>query len=281
MYAQSKLLQAIAAPNVSYPSDVLTPVGASLTPVGANTAVSGNDLTKFQAEYIREESYSCGTSCTNYNYNHYPAVIALSGGTSADTGSFGGFNWGRWTAGTTMSVTNLVTGGAPVIAATALTDANSLHYLFSNEKTTIVYPQTGTYAYSTIAGNTTPTMNDGSTGTLNSASLSADFSAMRITALNLSVTTAAGAMQWAASKSGEIAIEKPGYFEASTSAGNLSVTCAGSGCSTGSSFNNSGKVQGIFANSSTPTAVGISYALNNRNIQAEAGKTVSGVAVLK
>lgn len=272
-------------PIPSYPSDVLTPVGAGLTPVGTNTAVSGNELTKFQAEYVREE---CSTGC---NYNNYPAVITLTGA-PAESGydNASGFHWGRWSAGT-MAVTDIVpaTPTATVAATGNLAVANSLHYLFSDAKTTMNLPQTGSFAYSTIVGNTSPTMSDSSTGVLTSASVAADFSAMRITALNLIVTMTAGAsdgMQWTASKSGEIAIQKPGYFEASTSSGNLNVTCAGAGCSsTTTTPANTGKVVGIFNSNTVSTvttnALGISYALNNRSAPADMGKTVSGVAVLK
>ena len=112
-------------------------------------------------------------------------TVGISGSTAMDTGTdpVSGIKWGRWSGGT-ISFTP-VAGGT---AVNANVPAGGLHWITAPSATSPVsLPVSGTYNY-VLAGGTRPTDHLGNVGTLNSASLSANFSAMTVnTAVNVTV----------------------------------------------------------------------------------------------
>lgn len=86
-----------------------------------------------------------------------------------------GISWGRWQGGT-INTTDRATG-----ATSSITNgASSLHWLMGPQMTGPVgLPVTGTYNY-VFAGGTAPTDQNGNLGTLNSASLTANFTAKTV-----------------------------------------------------------------------------------------------------
>jgi hypothetical protein len=96
--------------------------------------------------------------------------------TNAGTDPISGISWGRW-QGVGWTSTNLVTPTAVTGNASPLA---SLHWITGPVLTgQVALPITGTYAY-TLAGGTNPTDSLGNVGTLNSASLTADFTAKTV-----------------------------------------------------------------------------------------------------
>jgi hypothetical protein len=143
----------------------------------------------------------------------------------------------------------------------------SLHWITEPVSTTAVtLPITGTYAY-TLAGGTHPTDNLNNVGTLNSATVSANFTAQTV---NVGVNaTVSGATLNATATNAPI-IQNTAFYassqESSTSSSYLNVTCSGTcGAKTG------GTVIGKFTGAGA-TGVAMSYGLQNGT------SVVSGVA---
>ena len=199
------------------------------------------------------------------------STIQYVSGTYADQGSVvvGGdtVSWGRWGAGTVVNVQDRATGtwqngivlagGAHAIVGPLMSGPVSL-------------PTTGTYVYTKI-GNTLPTDQAGVAGTLNSATLSANFTAQTV---NLGVNVTAGGATLDAAAVNVPILQRSNFYTDSrmTGVGALAVTCAGT-CGT----TNHGAIGGGFAGAGGAVA-GISYGFEKGGVNAG---TVSGVAVFQ
>lgn len=218
-------------------------------PVGVKTDGSGN-LTQFDIQTIN----GGGGSSTVANVN----AANADHGTDATSG----ISWGRW-AGGSFTVTDRQTTAAKTVTQTA---GNSLHWITEPVSTSAVtLPTSGTYTY-TNAGGTLPTDNLGNVGTLNSATLAANFTAQTV---NVGVNaTVAGATLNAAGTSVPIIQNTVFYassLEPATSTSYLTVGCTGTPCgATG------GVVIGKFTGAGAIGAA-VSYGLQN------GATTISGV----
>jgi hypothetical protein len=179
-----------------------------------------------------------------------------------------GISWGRYGGGV-LALYNRVTN-SPM--GTYDVSTQNAHYILGPTMTgPTMLPLTGTFAY-TYAGGTHPTDNFGNVGTLNAATLVANFAALTVdTGVNLTINN----QTWAAGGTA-VPIQQGQYFQASGSSLNI---CAGSTCGTttlptASTANTSGKIVGAFTGT-TGQGVGMVYSLNQGGI---AGTTVSGVA---
>ena len=201
-----------------------------------------------------------------------PATLLESG---RDTAT--GIGWGRYGGGAVAIFDRIGGGFAP---KTADLTTQNWHGIFSPLQTgPTALPTTGTFSYTNVGG-TSPTDNLGSAaGTLNAATLVADFAAQTVNAgVNLSVN----GQTWAAGANA-IPIQNRLFFEAgkSASGGNLNV-CVGTSCGASaipavSSANTAGRLVGAFTGTSGQ-GLGMAYSLNQGGI---AGTTVSGVAAFK
>jgi hypothetical protein len=210
---------------------------------------AGGNLTQFDANYSPKNT---GHSYTLTN------VTAISTDHGSDPVS--GINWGRW-AGGTMNVTDRLTG----VTGTR-TQAGSSHWITEPVATSAVsLPVSGTYTY-TFAGGTNPTDDLGNVGTLNSATLVANFTTQTVNAgVNATVN---GATLNATATNAPI-IQNTGFYassnEPAASSSYLNVTC------TGTCGANGGTVRGKFAGTGA-TGVAMGYGLQN------GASAISGVA---
>lgn len=263
-------------------SDIATPrrlVMASVTdpnPVGASavhalgfyansptrmlTDASGN-LTRFDIDTV-----------TNNDSGNANGAMTLNSGTStlsnAGSDALSGISWGRWDAGSTgsMDVTDRPSG---VTTPTPL--AGSLHWIAGpTETAAVTLPVSGTYAY-TYAGGTTPTDNLGNAGTLNSATLSANFTAQTVD-IGVNVSVAGATM--AGTAANVPIIQSTAFYADSTnpqsSPSHLAVTCTGT-CGTSAQ----GAVLGGFTGAGATGAM-MSYGFEN--VGSTNTQVISGVA---
>jgi Uncharacterized protein conserved in bacteria len=115
-----------------------------------------------------------------------------------------GMVWGRWANGVVQ-----VTGGGNT-SQIELNNTSSLHYIFAGTQTgPVALPLTGTAVYDVI-GNTTPTDFNGHTGTLNTATLNANFTNRTVDA---SVVVGMNGQVWSGSAS-NMPIYRDQYFSA-------------------------------------------------------------------
>lgn len=196
---------------------------------------------------------------------------SISQGTAAAVGlgsdAVSGISWGRWQGGA-ITTTDLST-----TVASSHANTSSSHWITGPVMTAPVdLPVSGSYTY-VLAGGTAPTDSLGGVGTLNSASLSANFSAQTVT-VGVNVTTPnAGNL---VATGANIPIEQKNFFNASTAnapnggsnQGLLTVTCA-AGCGAGGAI--SGNVGGVFVGTGGIGA-GMAYGLSNGTVN------VNGVA---
>ena len=204
-----------------------------------------------------------------------PATLLESGRDAAT-----GISWGRYGGGVVAIFDRVGGGFGP--KTVDLTEQN-WHGIFSPLQTgPTVLPTTGTFTYTKV-GNTSPTDNLGSAaGTLNAATLVADFAAQTV---NAGVNLTVNGQTWAAGANA-IPIQNRLYFEAGRSqsgGGNLNI-CVGTTCGTATiptasnpTAGTSGRLSGGFTGTSGQ-GVGMAYSLNQGGI---AGTTVSGVAAFK
>ena len=162
-----------------------------------------------------------------------------------------GLSWGRWSGGI-ATVGGVETGLA----------SRSLHYIFSAPQTgPTTLPLTGTAVYE-VAGSTRPTDLVGNVGTMNTATLNANFSARTVDAsINISIAN----QTWNASASG-MPIYRDMSFAANTGRSpggsllpptQLNITCVPS-CGGGSV----GSLDGFFTGR-TGQGAGVNYSINN------------------
>jgi hypothetical protein len=195
-----------------------------------------------------------------------PAMVTNTGSDSVT-----GISWGRYTQGA-FAVIDRVTGNT----LNANADFGPVnHYLLSAQQTgSTTLPITGSAAY-TFVGGTNPTDTTGAIGTLNSATLNANFGAQTVTA---SVNATVAGRTWTASTAGAVPIVLGIGFEATkslaaTTGSNLNVTCAGSGCQSSVA----GQFSGVFTGT-TGQGAGLAYSLNTGGVN---GITAGGVAAFK
>ncbi|MBU3902609.1 MAG: FecR family protein [Gammaproteobacteria bacterium] len=115
-------------------------------------------------------------------------IISIGTATAVNQGKdpVSGISWGRWQGGN-LGVTDRVTNTA---LASISNTTSSLHWLTAPVMNgPVTLPASGTYNY-TLAGGTNPTDNLGNVGTLNSATLQANFTAMTVN-VGVSATVAA------------------------------------------------------------------------------------------
>jgi hypothetical protein len=227
------------------------------------TDVSGN-LTQFDIDTV-----------ANNDSGNANGAMTLNSGTNtlsnAGSDALTGISWGRWDAGSTgsMDVTDRPTG---VTTATSL--AGSLHWIAGpTETTAVTLPVSGTYSY-THAGGTIPTDNMGNAGTLNSATLSANFTAQTVDiGVNVSV---AGANMVGTAANVPI-IQSTAFYADSTypqaTPSHLAVTCTGT-CGTSAQ----GAVLGGFTGAGATGAM-MSYGFEN--IGTTSTQVISGVAAFR
>ncbi|MCE2991238.1 MAG: FecR domain-containing protein [Nitrosomonadaceae bacterium] len=154
---------------------------------------SAGRVASFRAPYARAD----GSINFNGEYTIGSAQV-LDNGVDASTG----LAWGRWSGGTSSTI-----GGV----ATNLIN-RSLHYVFSSPQSgPTTLPLTGTGVYE-VAGATRPTDTLGNVGTMNSATLNANFSNRTVDA-SINVTVAN--QTWNATATG-MAIYRDMTFSANT-----------------------------------------------------------------
>ena len=216
-------------------------------PTHAIHDAAGN-LTQFDTNYVNSGS---GSNVT----------ITNTGGTLTDLGTdpVSGISWGRWSGGT-YSVTNRATA-----AVTSTTLAGSLHWITEPLSTSAVtLPLSGTYAY-TYVGGTKPTDNLSNIGTLNSASVTANFTTQTV---NVGVNATVNSATLNATATNAPIIQNTVFYassvEPTTSSSYLTVTCTGATClnANGAPNTTGGTVIGKFTGAGA-IGVAMSYGLQN------------------
>ncbi|MDD2894288.1 MAG: FecR family protein [Halothiobacillaceae bacterium] len=149
---------------------------------------AAGNLTRFDMTPNNGSSTTAGTT-----FSRNSTVISIGTATAANQGKdpISGISWGRW-AGGNLAVTDRVTGTA---LASVSNTTSSLHWLTTPVMNgPVTLPASGTYAY-TLGGGTSPTDNLGNVGTLNGATLQANFTAMTV---NVGVNATVGATNYVA-----------------------------------------------------------------------------------
>ncbi|HVY80922.1 MAG TPA: hypothetical protein VG994_08085, partial [Steroidobacteraceae bacterium] len=172
--------------------------------------------------------------------------------------------WGRWAGGDIVD-TSIPPGTSSPLAL----GQSSLHWIESADMTSApVMPTTGSASYQLI-GATTPTDRAGHFGTLNSATLNADFTAQRVDA---SVDITINGESWKASGLGSIGAA--GALQSNHFAGTFTNGAVGASGTTPS-----GSFAGFFTNpgatSGVPIGAGFTYTLGDTTT----GASVDGAAV--
>ena len=195
-----------------------------------------------------------------------PLHLSLGASQVVDGGAdpLTGVSWGRW-SGSSYSAESRIDG-----TTTSVTNVAGLHYVIGPELAApMQLPVSGSYSYN-LVGGTTPMNQAGAGGTLNSATLDANFTTSRVTA-GVNVTVDATTMNALATN---LPIRDFGHFGA-TEGGTvpLTITCTGT-C---------GAVQrGTLAGSFTgPTGGGAGFAYNLESSGLGTTQTIGGVAAFR
>jgi hypothetical protein len=138
-------------------------------------------------------------------------IAALGAPANSGTDTLSGVKWGRWDS---YTVTARPSGAALPISG-------PLHFLIAPPGIPTM-PQTGSFNY-VLVGNTLPTNDAGGIGTLNSASLAANFSAKTVT-VNLNTTVAGTTLNGVANN---MPIDVITFNAGANSTVPLTVTCTG------------------------------------------------------
>ena len=197
------------------------------------------------------------------------AASILDSGVDPTTGIY----WGRYANGN-RAIADRITG-----ITTVITDVNGPHYIFTpSQNGPTVLPLTGSATY-TLVGNTNPTDNLGHVGTLNSATLAANFTAQTVnTSVNATVagTNIVGT-------GANLPIQQGFFFGADkplSGTGALSMSCSGGSCNPAAM---TGHVIGVFTGT-TGQGAAMAYSLNTGAAQSPSflpGQAISGVAAFK
>jgi hypothetical protein len=254
-------------------------------------------LTEFDGQFVAVSGTCPGTTC---QANEFPVRLGINAASSAAAGAIpampaitgtaaviaesgsdvaSGLRWGRYSNGD-FAVVDRVNGAS--VGTGNLNQGLINHYLISSVQSgPTVLPTTGTFTY-TLVGGTSPTDSTGGVGTLNSASLVANFGTQKV---DVAVNATVSGRTWNASANAVNILAGTG-FEASKSisgGGPLSVTCTGTGCGASAV----GKISGAFTGP-TGTAAGIAYSLNTGaginnagNLPVNGGISMGGVAAFK
>jgi len=193
-----------------------------------------------------------------------PAVSVLDTGQDPVTGIF----WGRYINGV-FNVPGVDASGNTT--PTTPFDNRSLHYVSGVTPGQVQLPITGTATY-VLVGATSPTDNLGSTGTLGSAFLNADFTNQEV---RVSLEINLNSSVWSVDNATVPLNALGGDF-----GGTVPVEIGFAGSST-QPITGSGEVAGFFSGGpvgtlGVPAGAGLSYSLNDGSIQ-----TVSGVVAFK
>lgn len=208
---------------------------AAATLYGGLRAEGGyNNATRVTEIAAGVTAFDAGINVNNTMANTGSSRFAIGTATQTGLGTdpLTGISWGRWVGGM-VDVTDRATG---IVSPSAL-GTGSLHWIATPSMTApVALPTTGTYSY-VLAGGTVPTDNVGNVGTLNSASLVANFTAQTVNVgVSVGINNAAGATTLVASGTG-IPIQQRSFFNAQTSAvtgmaNQLTASCTGVGCAT-------------------------------------------------
>ncbi|HSS28821.1 MAG TPA: FecR family protein [Usitatibacter sp.] len=197
-------------------------------------------VTQFSAPFV-------GTGGAHSTYTLGTATVVESG-FDPETG----LTWGRWSGGQAV-VTN---GGQSVGLDLRNT---SLHYIFAGSQSgPVALPLTGTASYS-VLGNTSPTNGTGAVGTLNSATLDANFTNRTV---NASVNIGIAGETWTGNAT-NMPIYRDQFFSAYSGTpvpGVPNPTPLILGCSPSCGSGATGSFSGFFAGSSGQRA-GLMYNL--------------------
>jgi hypothetical protein len=195
------------------------------------------------------------------------ATVSFSGGTTPDNNyndTVNGIRMGRYVGGT-ITTTDFSTPTAPVAYITPLGN-NSLNWAMREIPASI--PTTGSFEY-TSAYATKPTDSLGNVGTLNYASLLANFTTQTVNpAVGITINN-----QNLSSAATNVPIDSKFGFDASssstqtTSGGNVKITCYGSNCApapVGGTGGYGGRFTGGLAGSGTAGGAFFRYDFNTR-----------------
>jgi len=253
-------------PRANFSNSLFTPTltnGFYNVPGTDITKNAAGGLTKFLTSLPSYFSTTINT-VTSDNVSNIATYLSTTGTvTDVGTDSVSGISWGRWAS---SGISNATLSGS----GTGF-NPPGLHYITGPVTSQPVQlPVSATYNY-TLAGNTTPTNQAGNTGTLNSASLTANFTSMTV---DLGINATVGATTLAATATG-MPIQSDASFDGSAGT-SLSITCTGT-CNTGSGSVNTGNIGGAFTGS-TGNGAGVAYSLRNAAGTTSTGTVISGVA---
>ncbi len=223
----SGITQVYTYATVNRPSEVVT------------DAATGN-VVEFAAPYSAYGAYS--------TYSRGTASV-LDAGTDPESG----MPWGRWSGGEARVARDGQTN-------TLNLGSRSLHYILSGAQSgPVTLPLTGTATYDVI-GSTRPTDNAGQVGTMNSASLNANFTNRTVdTTINVTV----GGLTYNG-YAGSMPIYREQYFSARTPSsipGATTTSVLSLTCSPSCGPQMSGAIDGFFAGRSGQRA-GVNYNFN-------------------
>lgn len=227
---------------------------------------SNNNITGFSSTLPLYSSSGSTSSSTpvlvNMDMTAGNGTVDQSG-TDATTG----ISWGRWAF---SSNTNSI-ASSPSGVSMPTFNPSDLHYIAGpSTDQPVQLPTGGTFTY-TLAGNTSPTDNLGNSGTLDSASLKADFTNMTV---DVGVQATVNGTTLAASGS-SVPIQGPAFHAGGSGGAALTVTCSGT-CSS----INEGELGGIFTSNQSSGAVNgaaLSYSMST-HASGQVGTVISGVA---
>ena len=225
--------------------------------VANNTSQAGNnfvlDGTKNlvhvrTAEHISAEGFNYIDTATDTSASSLSRYVKFAGGTANDgfVAADKSIYLGRWQGGTmsTYSDTGLA-GGNTLLESIALGASSASWMVYVNPTSNLVPRLVGTSNYTLVAA-TKPTDSFGNVGTLNSASISANFSAQTVSAnLNLSFT---GVRTLAlTAQTPDVPIYANGFLSGPGADFVPTVNCVGAGCTVGSVSSWGAVIDGGFA----------------------------------
>lgn len=178
------------------PARMLTDAAGNLTQFDMNEIINGNGMNS------PSHTLSSGTS------------VLTDKGSDPVTG----ISWGRW-AGGSINITNRIDGTSKTQPL-----AGSLHWIAGpTETAAVTLPLSGTFTY-VNTGGTAPTDNLGNVGTLNSATLVANFTAQTV---DVGVQTTIAGASLGGSASAVPIIQRTAFAAGPEMPVNLSVSCTG------------------------------------------------------
>lgn len=253
-------------------------------------AVGG--LTEFLGRAYDYTPQGTTTTSTATSYDGTPAAVKIGTATNQDVGSLTingtTISWGRWDGG----VIDIYSRDGSVKLGTIDNTGRSLHWVASpvmtSDSTFTSLPLTGTATY-TYAGGTRPTDLLGNVGTLNSATLTADFSNARVNAgVNVSFNSASNNATWNMTAN-NIPLGGRDGFQSSTMLNGMNgithtASCTGSTCGA----QTMGGINGVFIGSGQGAVVMYNMATGSSTTTTSTTpgafnpiNAVSGVAIMK